>query len=231
MCGIFDGGADKGATVPEYALVLVLLALALIPAIDRLQDQVADYLVDSSTTIGAERSGPPTPVTEPAPTNPVWVDNTPSLGPNLIVNGDFETPDLTGNAHTQAPPWNSTCCGNQAELWPDGFFGIPAYSGDQYAELNVDGITTYSQTVTVEVGKAYTWSLRHRGRNGTDTMQIIIDGTVVSTPSSPTGSWSLVTGTTVATTSPMTFALRSVSDESPGGLGNLLDDIRLQVIQ
>ena len=46
--------------------------------------------------------------------------------------------------------------------------------GQQFAELNADQESSLYQIVTTEPGKMYKWSLSHRGRDGLDTMALVI---------------------------------------------------------
>ena len=125
---------------------------------------------------------------------------------------------------TAAPPWLSTD-GSGVEIWVSGFQGVPAYDGAQLAELNVGGVTTYSQSVSVNVGSTYRWAFAHRGRGGTESLDVLIDGAVVQTATSATGSWTTYEGTFTASAATVTFGLRSVTG---GGSGNLIDGVVVQ---
>lgn len=46
--------------------------------------------------------------------------------------------------------------------------------GKQFAELNADQESSLYQIVTTDPGKMYKWSLSHRGRDGLDTMALVI---------------------------------------------------------
>ena len=46
--------------------------------------------------------------------------------------------------------------------------------GEQFAELNADQESSLYQIVTTAPGKMYKWSLSHRGRDGLDTMALVI---------------------------------------------------------
>lgn len=46
--------------------------------------------------------------------------------------------------------------------------------GEQFAELNADQESSLYQIVTTDSGKMYKWSLSHRGRDGLDTMALVI---------------------------------------------------------
>jgi hypothetical protein len=151
---------------------------------------------------------------------------TTALGADLIGNGSFEAPTVAaGYIIGAAPSWSSTAFG-QVEIWQSGHEGVTSPSGDQHAELNVDRPATFSQTIGVTAGRTYRWSLWHRGRADTDTLQVIVDGRVVATLS--TGqAWRQYSGEVEATTSRLTLALRAVDS---GSIGNLIDDVQLRPI-
>ncbi len=150
---------------------------------------------------------------------------------NLLVNGSFEAPDIAENgfAVVDTPGWTSTRADGRLELWDAGHNNVGSADGQQLAELNIDGPTTIGQDVTVTPGATYRWSIEHRGRDGTDTMEVLIDGAVVATVTNPPGAWRLATGTFVAPADATTirFALRGVD---AGGSANLVDDARIELV-
>lgn len=60
--------------------------------------------------------------------------------------------------------------------------------GEQFAELNADQESSLYQIVTTDPGKMYKWSLSHRGRDGLDTMALVIGPNQTNAPekTSPT---------------------------------------------
>lgn len=54
--------------------------------------------------------------------------------------------------------------------------------GEQFAELNADQESSLYQIVTTDPGKMYKWSLSHRGRDGLDTMALVIGPNQTYTP-------------------------------------------------
>lgn len=93
---------------------------------------------------------------------------------NLIVNGGFEDPlvgdGLRGGSGwdywvaTDVPGWE----GSNIEIWEDGFQGINATEGAQFAELDahpaVDGMFSISQTFATQAGEEYVLSFDYRAR-------------------------------------------------------------------
>jgi hypothetical protein len=100
---------------------------------------------------------------------PISIDN----------NASFETPVLSVDyqmvPQNTVPFWNTTDSCNCIEIWTSGFMGVPADEGNQFIEINATQIASLSQTLTVP-SEAFTleYSIAHRGRYGTDTMDIFI---------------------------------------------------------
>lgn len=96
-----------------------------------------------------------------------------------LVNGDFESPGVAAGAYeildaSQVPPWNTTDVANGVEIWGDGFLGVPAYQGTSFAEVNANSFGTLYQDVVTTPGATMTWTVHHRGRDGTDVMKVLI---------------------------------------------------------
>ncbi|MEM7273307.1 MAG: hypothetical protein AAF547_09530 [Actinomycetota bacterium] len=223
--------SERGATVPEYALLMGLAVLALVPATIALEDEAGSYLVATGDDIGQGRADPdPDEYTEPAAATPNWVEQTISYGPNLIGNGGFENPSIPNNAWRiiSGTAWLSSENGDHIEIWESGHNGVASPEGTQHGELNLHTATTYSQTVSVTPGLAYRWHIYHRARRYTsEAAELVLNGNVVATLQSPF-SWTSYSGTIVATSSTMTLEIRSLTGT---GLGNLIDDVRLEEIQ
>jgi hypothetical protein len=73
---------------------------------------------------------------------------------NLVQNGEFETPDVSGFAGVSVVPgWTSS--GGLFELWDQGFLGSPAIGSDgqptgQHMEMDVDvSPPTFSQSFVI----------------------------------------------------------------------------------
>ena len=219
---------ERGATATEYAMLLALAFLVLIPAVNWLQQESGTYLVDTGEDIGRGRSAPGTPYTAPAAALPTWVSDTPTFGPNLVSNGSFESPDIAAGAWSpvSAPPWVSS--DGRVEIWDNGHAGVNSYHGNQHSELNYNRLTTYSQTISVTSGSTYRWSIAHRSRTTTaEQAELVINGSVVALLQSPF-SWTLYQGVFVASSSSISLEIRSVFPDS--GLGNLIDDVRIEEI-
>ncbi|MGH3690419.1 MAG: DUF7507 domain-containing protein [Microbacterium sp.] len=175
-----------------------------------------------------------------APTSASAAQNPTSCqGSVALVNGGFEAPVIPNAsvslvADAQVPGWSTTDSLGQVELWSSGFNGVPAAAGRQFAELNANSASRLFQDVATTPGQTLSWSLKHRGRSGTDVMRVVIGvpgGTLTQSGpnlSDGTSAWGTHTGTYVvpAGQTVTRFGFEAVS--SAGGnasVGNFLDDI------
>ena len=127
----------------------------------------------------------------------------PSSDPNRVdnanVNPSVEKPGQTKMLAPQleaqtVPGWSTTATGHLIEfgvnigrsyapqLWGSDK-SIP--NGNQFAELNADEVSTLYQNVSTVGGHIYEWGLSHRGREGTDTMALIIGPHQDNAPAKP----------------------------------------------
>ncbi|WP_152926147.1 DUF7507 domain-containing protein [Microbacterium sp. GCS4] len=174
-----------------------------------------------------------------APSASAAQDPAQCVGAVSLSNGGFETPAI-GNAtnkltpDSQVPGWSTTDAQKVIEIWSSGFLGVPAAQGRQFVELNANTPSRLFEDVATTPGQTFYWSLRHRGRIGTDVMRVMIGapgGTLVQSGanlSDGNTAWGTHTGTyTVPAGQTVTrFAFEAVS--SAGGnasAGNFLDDI------
>lgn len=175
-----------------------------------------------------------------APTSASAAQNPTSCqGTVALQNGGFEAPvipnaSVSMTPQAQVPGWSTTDSLGQVELWSSGFNGVQAAAGRQFAELNANSASRLFQDVATTPGQTLSWSLKHRGRTGTDVMRVVIGtptGTLIQNGpnlSDGTGAWGTHTGTyTVPAGQTVTrFGFEAVS--SAGGnasVGNFLDDI------
>ncbi|GLW25556.1 hypothetical protein DI270_013010 [Microbispora triticiradicis] len=165
--------------------------------------------------------------------------------PVALANGSFEEPPITGfqmlpDASTNPSiGWRTTATDNLVEFWRNGYGGVPAADGQQFAELNANMFSTLYQDVPTIPGTVMTWSLYHRGVAGTDTMHVLIGApgaTLVQTPagaSSPditdgNTAWRRYTGTYVVPPGQTVTRFSFQSVTTAGGnpaTGNLLDGV------
>lgn len=182
-----------------------------------------------------------TVITDSAAPSPAAAAQNPTSCPGAVVltNGSFESPAVAAGTYrlfpeSQVPGWLTNDSQNEIELWGRGFQGVPAASGNAFAELNANSASTLYQDVATTPGQALAWSLKHRGRSGTDTMRVMIGaptGTLIQSGPNLVDSntaWGTHSGTyTVPAGQTVTrFAFQAVS--AAGGnpaIGNFIDDI------
>jgi hypothetical protein len=167
-----------------------------------------------------------------------------------IENGGFEVPGTapgTFNIYDASlvPPWNTTDAANGIEVWGDGFNGVPAFEGGNFAELNANTAGTLYQDIVTEPGSTLTWTVRHRAREGTDVMRILIGDAATADVFADTGwneisadisddttAWGTTTDDYVVPADQLCtrFAFRAVSTGSGSdSVGNFLDGIEFVV--
>ncbi len=118
--------------------------------------------------------------------------------------------------------WSDT---GVVEVWGSGYDGVDAVDGRHLIELNSVRRDSIYQRVNTTPGATYRWSFYHRGRDGQDSIQILLDGRSIATRSSGltwtrhTGEFVLLPGQTS-----IEFGLRAVDE---GSRGNLVDLIEL----
>lgn len=156
---------------------------------------------------------------------------------NLIVNGSFEQPVISGTnvgyyTQSNVPGWLTTSSDTTIELWGNNFAGVPAYVGNQHAEINYTQMSALYQDVSTTPGAVLVWYFAHRGRGGVDVMQLRIGapGNTQQQGQYSTGNtaWNLFSGTYIVpagqTTTRFEFQAISTASGSPGA-GNFIDDV------
>ena len=91
-----------------------------------------------------------------------------------LVNGGFESPDITANSDSQkaantVPGWNTSETAQTIEIWDgDPGHGGPgyAYEGDQYAEINSQAVAALYQDFESTSGDIMVWTYQHAKRSG-----------------------------------------------------------------
>ena len=154
------------------------------------------------------------------------------VGSTFITNGSFETPPVTGVTTRAMSPWVTTDTAG-IEVWPDETFSVDSILGNQFIELNASRAATVSQTITTTPGQTLQWSLVHRGREGADTMEVLIGASVAAGVSQRTitdgvGAWVRYSGayTVPANQGSTTFSMKSVSTyNNQASIGNLIDGV------
>lgn len=159
-------------------------------------------------------------------------------GSTAMVNASFEDPALPGTLgyaeDGTMPGWRAkNAAGNpvRIEIWR-GYDNVAAGTGNQHVELNADVPGTLYQTLNTIPGQTLQWSLMHRGRSGTDTMQLFIGaenaaGVSQGNFSDDNTAWRRYSGAYVvpAGQTRTTLAFQAVSAAGGDSIGNFLDDV------
>ena len=164
------------------------------------------------------------------------VTNPDATGCNRLENGSFESPTLNRNWRGYradlVPGWQADPA--RIELWRNGFLGTTPVHGNQIAELNANAHGTIYQDIPTNAGEELTWSVWHRGRKGTDTIEVFV-GPTTDLDASLTSMGQFSTGTAVQQytgtytvpegQSETRIVIRHVDAVGGRSLGNLLDAI------
>lgn len=161
---------------------------------------------------------------------------------NLMCNTDFENNPGTANVSfiqdSLVSCWNTTATDHLIEIWKAGYQNVPAYSGGYFVELNANQVSTLYQNFTATAGTSVTISFAHRGRQGTDVINLSIGpvgGPYVSLGNYSDGNtaWGFYTFVYVIPAGiGNNHSLRFNSVSASGGdasVGNFLDAITVQV--
>ncbi|MFN8274431.1 MAG: choice-of-anchor D domain-containing protein [Flavobacteriaceae bacterium] len=160
-----------------------------------------------------------------------------------FVNGSFETPVIGTSTYSIQPSANVTGWNNSAEnfieIWSTGFNGVPSAAGNQFAELNANVAGNLYQTFCLNAaGGTIYWSIKHRGRSGTDTAAVrfgpsLSSLTTVQTMTDGNTAWGSYSGTYTIPVGQTSIVLAFTAISSTGGLsyGNFIDDVQIIINQ
>ncbi|MFE5826468.1 isopeptide-forming domain-containing fimbrial protein [Streptomyces erythrochromogenes] len=164
-----------------------------------------------------------------------------------LVNGGFESPVIDDGKmaflqQDEVPGWKTTDSSGDIELWSSWFQDFEAHGGRQFAELNSREAATLYQDLDTVPGTVMSWSLAHRGRDGTDVMQVLIGrpgSEIAQTPSGQSkpdisdgkDAWGKHGGiyTVPAGQKKTRFAFKAVHASGGLSVGNFLDDVEFRV--
>ncbi|PWK24731.1 T9SS type B sorting domain-containing protein [Maribacter polysiphoniae] len=158
-----------------------------------------------------------------------------------IINESFEDPDVSNFSilnESSVPGWYTTATDKKIEIWESGFLGVNSYDGNQHVELNANNYGALYQNLCLTPGTEMSWSVRHRGRAGTDKMQLRIGGdlasaTVQETMTTDNTAWVLYSGTyTVPVGQTNTvFVFEAISTANSSiSIGNFIDDVKINIL-
>ena len=165
-----------------------------------------------------------------------------------FANGGFETPVVPNNGFANVPQgtpglaWKTTATDGIIEVWDSGHNGVPSAEGNQFAELNGTQVSTLYQEFTLNGAPGtVNWSIKHRGRQGTDvaavkfgtTLATALASTRAATMSDNNNAWGSYNG--VYTIAPgqttLVIAFQSVSSVGQDTYGNFIDDVKIVLNQ
>jgi uncharacterized repeat protein (TIGR01451 family) len=137
---------------------------------------------------------------------------------------------------TSAPGWESTT--DEIELWDSNFNGVPAASGNVFAEMNANRPGALYQNICLVNGETIRWRFAHRARAGGPATQTAVfqiansSGVAIQTlqtsATSNTTAWAFRSNTTGVTyTGPSGVQRVQFVTTDPGSFGNFLDDIQI----
>jgi hypothetical protein len=163
---------------------------------------------------------------------------------NLIVNGSFEQPTLTGSyafyTNGTVPGWTTTDSGKVVEIDGD-IFGASAYAGSQSLEVNANGPEDVMQTVTgLTVGQQYilSWAYGDRPSSGPQEMQVyfsaVLNKTLIATDTDTATTdtntalvWYPQSYTVTATSATEILSFEGISEGGQTSFGNEIDAVSL----
>lgn len=193
----------------------------------------------TATTAPTVTSAPPTlpSTTTTIPTTTTTVPPTTNIDPDdvRLANGGFDNTSVqpgTFQIVNNIPGWQSQT--GQFEIWHTDFRDVNSQDGDYFLELNANGQGLIYQDVETLPNSRIQWSLQHRGRNGRESVEILLGSPngqyqSVDTLTSGSGRWRQYSGTYVVPEGQTVtrFIIRSLV---PGGSGNFLDEIRIETV-
>lgn len=169
-----------------------------------------------------------------------------------FINGSFENPTIpAASFRILATPlvtgWQTSAEGF-IEIWSSGFSSgsggpVTAAAGNQFAELNANVPGTLYQTFCLNgAGGTINWSIKHRGRAGTDTAYVRFGpdlasanaSTPVATMIDGNTAWGSYSGTYPIPLGQTTIVLAFQAGPTASGslsVGNFIDDIQIIINQ
>jgi hypothetical protein len=104
------------------------------------------------------------------------------VGESRLVDGSFESP-VVGDCNNgyfcqfsapDVPAWDTTGDLQKIEVWNAPRQNIPAPDGQQFVELDASSQDTLFQDVALPPGQLMYWSFQHRGRNGVESVELLL---------------------------------------------------------
>lgn len=179
---------------------------------------------------------PTTTTTEPTTTTTVTTRPPQTIAPPIevsLVNGGFDAANISPGGYVivgSIPGWVSQT--GDFEIWHSDKADVGAVDGTYLLELNANGQGLIYQDFATTPGSTITWRFSHRGREGRESMELLLGSTNDSLESVrivTTGTrWNRYNGSYVVPQGQTTTRLVFKSLES-GGAANLLDAVRVNL--
>jgi large repetitive protein len=156
------------------------------------------------------------------------------------INYSFESPPPPAPTtfpvflnHNAVQGWRTTASDQMMEFWVvPNYENVPSYEGIQFIELNANLVSGVYQDYATPQPTVFNYGFAHRGRQGTDTCQLLAGPpggpyTSVQTATTGNSAWAYYTGsyTVPAGQSTTRFIFQSVSSVGGVSVGNYLDAI------
>lgn len=156
------------------------------------------------------------------------------------INYSFESPPPPAPTtfpvfvnHNAVQGWRTTASDQMMEFWVvPNYENVPSYDGTQFIELNANLVSGVYQDYATPQPTIFNYGFAHRGRQGTDTCQLLAGppgGPYTSVQTATTGNtaWGYYTGsyTVPAGQTTTRFIFQSVSSVGGASVGNYLDAI------
>ncbi|AWH83626.1 hypothetical protein HYN59_00180 [Flavobacterium album] len=156
------------------------------------------------------------------------------------INYSFESPPPPAPTtfpvfvnHNAVQGWRTTASDQMMEFWVvPNYENVPSYDGTQFIELNANLVSGVYQDYATPQPTVFNYGFAHRGRQGTDTCQLLAGppgGPYTSVQTATTGNtaWGYYTGsyTVPAGQTTTRFIFQSVSSVGGASVGNYLDAI------
>lgn len=156
------------------------------------------------------------------------------------INYSFENPPPPAPTtfpvfvnHNAVQGWRTTAADQMMEFWVvPNYENVPSYEGTQFIELNANLVSGVYQDYTTPQPTVFNYGFAHRGRQGTDTCQLLAGPpggpyTTVHTATTGNTAWAYYTGSYTVPMGQTTtrFIFQSVSSVGGVSVGNYLDAI------
>ncbi|MEL6983608.1 MAG: hypothetical protein AAFO29_14370 [Actinomycetota bacterium] len=191
--------------------------------------------VRPTTTAAPTTARPTTTTTRPTTTTTRPTTTTTQPPPPVALsNGGFDRSNVAAGAFqilSSIPGWTSST--GEFEIWGTGHNSVNAAAGSHLLELNANGPATLHQDFATTPGTTIRWQFSHRGRDGAETVELMIGapgGRLTSVQTAATGrSWKRYQGTYTVPAG-QTVTRLAIASRTPGRSGNLVDEFSVTLV-